>query len=376
MAADNETGMAIVPASSGAIEDALDAVEVTGWRARAAKVILRLIAGSEVGAAIYGEARENLDTIDGKSLVNHALAQAVAKQAVDDPEVMDRAKARFLGDMYRKQENLEAVIEKSQEHLEQFMAIGYAPSSDGEGSTAEQLGTGDHDKKSETEVNQEVDDDWTFNFAGIAESASSAELQDRLARILAGEIISPGKYPRTVVRAISELNRDDILSIKKMMPFIWQKDIITDENSGPIDYETLVHLADIGVIITPDSTLTRSYHRVDLSTRTLTIVGKEYGLILVVKEGATLSTKISPLTRTGLAIIELIGEVEEEVVIKNLAKSFKDSCEKITLGKKTKDGTKLMSVEHLHPEPEKRDIGGFQFGHPFGPVNLVPEAEA
>jgi len=111
-----------LPAASGTTEpdgflQKIEAVTPKSWRSRLAKAATQLIAGTRQGANAYGEIRERLDTIEGRSIVNKALAEAVAKQAANDPEMVERAKARFVSSALQKQENLEAVIAGASEHL-------------------------------------------------------------------------------------------------------------------------------------------------------------------------------------------------------------------------------------------------------------------
>ena len=55
------------------------------------RAIFRLIAGG-IGLPYYEKIRENLDTIEGRSRINALVAEEVGRQAIADPEFMERAK--------------------------------------------------------------------------------------------------------------------------------------------------------------------------------------------------------------------------------------------------------------------------------------------
>lgn len=150
-------------------------------RTKATRLLLRLIAGT-VGARIYQEAQEGIDTIKGRSLVNMALAEEVARQAKADPQVMEIARLRYLGEEYRKQENLHKIAVAMQEELSQ------------EGEPA-------------AEPETEVEDDWLNVFSRFAGDASSERMQKLWGRVLAGEFRAPGSFSLQTLRFVSELDQ-------------------------------------------------------------------------------------------------------------------------------------------------------------------------
>lgn len=171
-----------------------------GWRKRLAAVVLQLAVGTRKGADLYQAGRDAIDTAEGRSIVAREMAHAVAKQAVDDPDMMERAKARFLGKVITEQENLEAVLEGAEQRLL------IAPASDPDAGTSAQ-----------ERDDAELDQDWVESFTREAEKATTAALRDRLSRVLAGEITSPGTYPRSVFRKIVELERFEVQAVLRAL---------------------------------------------------------------------------------------------------------------------------------------------------------------
>ena len=57
----------------------IDRVAPKGWRLRLAKATAQLLVGTRAGAAVYSEAREHLDEIEGRSAMNKQL-YAIASQ--------------------------------------------------------------------------------------------------------------------------------------------------------------------------------------------------------------------------------------------------------------------------------------------------------
>lgn len=150
---------------------------------RAGEVISRLIGeGGDIPVAYLEQYSQRIrDKTSGNSAISQALATKVAERAVDDPKLVERAMASFSNDLLRKQGNREQVAAKALEEL------------------------------SGSEINEKpkkIDDDWMNAFADLSENASSALMQERWAKILAGEIISPGHFSKKTLQIVDVLPRD------------------------------------------------------------------------------------------------------------------------------------------------------------------------
>jgi hypothetical protein len=171
------------------------------------RAVFRMIVGG-MGLEYFQKVRENLDTIEGRSRINMLVAEEIGRQAIADPEFLERAKARFLGEMAVRHENVEAVAR-----------IAHAKSeADPEG-----------DKPAPDEQ-AEPTQDWMNLFIRAAEDASSEELRERLASVLAGEAKRPGTFSRSTVRFIAEADKELLEQLNLALQFRVGDAVIRDAN--------------------------------------------------------------------------------------------------------------------------------------------------
>jgi len=322
----------------------IDKVVPNGWKMKLAKAAAQLIAGSEKGAVAYGELRERIDTIEGRSVVSKALAQAIAQQAVGDPEMLERAKARFLGRAIQQQENVEAVVAGASQHLPLLPA------------PIEPVASEDATSKGQ-ENNQEVPEeslnsDWAATFTGFAENASSEDLRDRLSRVLAGELKSPGTYPRSTVRIIAELERSDLEAVRNVLPYAFGNYLIRTEGAEPLpSIDMLLPLVDAGLVADANPMLGRTWPAA-LEDESLCIVGGYlWGLGVYVKKGQSLRVPIVPLTRTGIAVANLLERPDEKIILRSLAERLpSDLYSKIVIGQMSGEN-RIFNLQQILPSP-------------------------
>ncbi len=336
-----------------------------------AKAAAQLIAGTERGAQAYGEVRERLDTIEGRSTVSKALAEAVAQQAVSDPELMERAKARFLGSALQKQENLEAVIFGASEQL---LALP-APKAENASSFTD---PGNADPIKPDEGNHEpLNPDWASTFTSIAENATSAELRDRLARVLAGEIVSPGTFSRATVRLISELERGDLEAAQQALPYVLNDMLIRSrtETSAP-SHDLMLRLVEAGLLTDASGMLAKNWV-VDPGDETpIGVAGKEWILAISLINGNDFSLPMSQLTRTGMAVMDLLGRPDEREILRMIAKEAPaGTFSKIIMGRSLGGGRLGAPLEQLFPEATTLTMPATTSASPFSPVSLAADKE-
>lgn len=355
------------PASSSAGMNpiaAIDAVAPTGWRMKLAKAAAQLIAGTEKGAIAYAQMRERLDTIEGRTVVSAALAKTVAEQAIADPELVERAKARFIGTAIQQQENIEAVINGATEHLPQLPAPQdpTEPASESDNSPSDQHSDADTDDERLVDENP-LNADWAATFTGIAENASTIELRERLSKVLAGEITSPGTYSRATVRAIAELERSDLKAMEAVMPYVLDACLMRTRSEVSLPpIENLLELDEAALISEANSFLS---HKTDISTVEndhFFYGGREWGLIVTVNVGHRLDFPVIPLTRTGIAVVDLLGRPDERAILRRIADELPAHIySKILLGRKTSKFGIGAPMEQLFPKPTVNVITGLDF---------------
>ncbi len=160
-------------------------------------VAMRILGGlsSIPRALIERSTQKIIDTTEGRSLVANELANAVANNAVQDPELLQAAAEIYLPDNVRKAKNRIQVAQRAAVQASETTSNGAnaAP----------------------------PDDDWLNLFTRYAEDASSERLQDMFARVLAGEIIHPGSFNLATLRTISELDQQTAQDFSQ----VWDKSV-------------------------------------------------------------------------------------------------------------------------------------------------------
>jgi hypothetical protein len=132
-------------------------------------------------AALKRRAQAIDDLTAAKSIVSTAIAKAAADGAIKDPALIQAAVEALMPSALRKVINLQKAAESAADHLANDTA---------DGSSAEA-----------------PSDDWLNRFMRLAEDASSERLQDLFGRILAGEIMRPGRISLSTLRVVSELDQ-------------------------------------------------------------------------------------------------------------------------------------------------------------------------
>lgn len=301
--------------SGGAIA-MINQVAPENWRRKLGRIAFQLIAGSDGGVGIYAKAREHVDEIEAKATVTKMIAEAVGRQALSDPAVMERARARFLSEALREQENVEAVFEASLPHIE----MNDAAPTDGE--------------------QEGLDQDWADAFARQAELASSDDLRKRLGRVLAGEINRRGTFPRSVIRTIAELEQPDLQAMQSIGGNVLEGLLYTfsgEPNAIPI--ERLISLSAEGLISDPGAALT--------VTKTIPpegivfFSGSEWALFIRGNPNQALSCSVLSLSKTGRAVIDLLGPFDQVPLLHAISDKFKGQVAETGLGKLIIDGDRL-----------------------------------
>lgn len=161
-----------------------------------------------------------------------ALAEAEAKktQVLADIEVQDiqrRALERFIREETIKQENIEKIVEKS------------------------------FDKIDETAKPENIEDDWIANFFDKSKLISDDNMQELWAKILAGESNKPGTYSKRTIEFMSNLDKKDAELFTNLCKFVWDFGVLqplifayNDDiySKYGINFGTLMHLQEIGLV--------------------------------------------------------------------------------------------------------------------------------
>ncbi|MCU6352492.1 DUF2806 domain-containing protein [Morganella morganii] len=122
------------------------------------------------------------DKTEANKITASVLAKAAADKMVNDQKLVDIAAEAYLPTAVRKIKNRLNVAQCAADHLK--------------------------DKVHEVDLDRtkSPDENWMNNFMRYAEDASSEELQDRMGRLLAGEVLNPGAYSLATLRTLNELD--------------------------------------------------------------------------------------------------------------------------------------------------------------------------
>ncbi|MGE0093844.1 MAG: DUF2806 domain-containing protein [Alphaproteobacteria bacterium] len=107
------------------------------------------------------------------------------------------------------------------------------------------------DTPDEQVSDEPIDPDWFSRWRSGAEDVSAEKMQQLWARVLAGEVRSPGSYSLRTLQFLSNLNQRDAQLIERIAPFRIDNAILRDDeilkNKG-IQFSDLLLLDDLGVI--------------------------------------------------------------------------------------------------------------------------------
>lgn len=168
---------------------------------------------------------------DAKILEIHAEAQAKARQIMESPgtsivgevDISETVHQRIQFQEERRQRNTESVVRQS----------------------AEQLG----DKEVE---DSEPDHDWTARFFDCVQDVSSEDMQRLWAKVLSGEVESPGRTSLRTLDVLRNMTQEDARIFDAISGFVIEDFILRDEEytkeHSALTLSNLLHLQDCGLM--------------------------------------------------------------------------------------------------------------------------------
>lgn len=292
----------------------------------AGKALSRLIAGAvDIPAALLQEKVQAIkDRTDAKSVVTKAMANHIAKSAVTNPEIVDRALNSLVSKEFRNLENKAAIATKTIEHLKEKTDQDDPPDS-------------------APSARAEIDEDWLNIFERYAEDASSDRLRETWARVLAGEIRKPRTFSLKTLRFIAELDQPTATTFEKYAGQIVANNILPAFKDEQV-FGELLQLQDAGLLQGVGGHLRKKFQlRQTVPTDTIGAAfipcGKEH---IFVKGKADIICNVSGMvvTRVGMEIAGVIRKPFDHKVVDKLVEQIdKKDLESMILGKiLVKDG--------------------------------------
>jgi hypothetical protein len=234
---------------------------------------------------------------DKKKIIKKAEGEAKAI------EVLERASKRFALELYSKQINLENIIVKSHELLQN------------------------------QEVSDEpVDKDWAARFLSVAQDVSKEEMQDILAKILAGEVKEPSTFSIKTLDIVKNLGKKELEEFKKFAGFCTPNAGLFMRSPGDNEelekygliFGSFLHLADSG-LFNPSTTLSLKLNLNENQAVSIQITQKIFIFKSIAEQ--KISLPLLRLTETGMQILKFIQESKpskvEKLYIDDMVSFFK-----------------------------------------------------
>lgn len=229
---------------------------------------------------------------------------------MDTESLLQRAQNRFLFQEMKKQQNIESIICKAYENLQNVTSVSDTP----------------------------VDDDWINTFFDSVANVSSEQMQIIWSKILSGEVEKPGRFSLRTLNTLKCLTKFDASIIKKIIPFsICAQDnyiIILDHDlldKFGISYSDLLLLQDIGIV----QINTNMVLNVIVNGEDIIFYDKKFKIEFYSKDGREhrIEIPIINFTPVGTELIPIIFSSDKNIeYIENVLLKFRDKWNKNNVG--------------------------------------------
>lgn len=240
-----------------------------------------------------GVAANEIFEFDAKKIKRTTQAQAEAERQkiikkaegeAEALEILSRASKRFQLEQFSKQINLENIVVKSQNFL-----------------------------KGKTVSDEPVNRDWTARFIDISQDVSREEMQDILAKILAGEVEKPSTFSLKTLDIVKNLGQAELVQFKKFVSlstpgtglFVRQPGDNKELQKYELSFASFLHLSDLG-FFNPATTLSLEFDLEENQILPLQLSNKVF--IFKATSKNRLSLPLLKYTETGMQIAKLVKE--------------------------------------------------------------------
>jgi hypothetical protein len=269
----------------------------------ATRALSRLIAGAaDIPIAALSNLRKRIDDdAQARSLVTRTVAASVAEAAAADPQVLERGLIRWAGVNARQQINREDVARKTLKYLRED------PPPPGEAGPT---------------------DDFLNLFETQAERASSEEMRDLFARILAGECRKAGSFSLATLQLIAVMDQRLAGLVAQARSWVVAGDFIVfmGEFTRLTYLGTLSHLSDFNIV------------RMGMINRPMLVSEGRFGLsygpkaIVASTTDPSIALPIAPLTQVGREIMSLVPFTLDEAALREVGAALKASPDITAVG--------------------------------------------
>lgn len=169
------------------------------------------------------------DRTQARALIEEELALRASKITAENPEAVDAFIEAVAPEYKTRATNRLQVGLQAVEYIQEEAG----PADESEAQAASQ------------EDQEAVSNDFIDYFSRFAETASSAEMQDRMARVLAGEIHRPGAISRQTISFMAEVSTEIAQTFKDWEPAFFMNRLSTGNDE---DITPLMNLQDAGLV--------------------------------------------------------------------------------------------------------------------------------
>jgi hypothetical protein len=254
------------------------------------------------------------DGTNARTIVSNAVAAAAAQQAVQDPELVQRALNTYLSKSLRRQANTEQVVHHAAEALKESA-------------------------NADDPVDpQPVEDDWMNVFERYAEDASSERMQNLWGRVLAGEIRRPRSFSLRTMRFLAEADQEIALLAERVSRHVIGDTAFEASYDGEFSTAELLRAEEIGLVSGVgghiQKTLTAG------ASGNAAIVGRNWVLQIEAPPGTIFRLNALSVTKVGSEITQLANVADEKAVLTAVADVLKTrpAATLIYLGRKLVEG--------------------------------------
>ncbi|MBI3415839.1 MAG: DUF2806 domain-containing protein [Verrucomicrobia bacterium] len=127
--------------------------------------------------------------------------RTIAKAEIDAEQLKERARKRTEFEAIRHQINLETTLARAQQMLAEQEQRKILPESFGKA---------------------KIDEDWLFKWSRFTQDVSDVDVQGLWAKLLAGELVDPGRYSLKLLHSISVLRKSDANAFALFANYVWE----------------------------------------------------------------------------------------------------------------------------------------------------------
>ena len=209
----------------------------------------------------------------------------------------------------------------------------------------------------------EPDHDWTARFFNDVQDVSSEDMQKIWAKILAGEVESPGRTSLRTLDILRNMTKRDAEMFKDMCEYVMNNDFVFYDDSvkdiNALKYNNLLHLQDCG-LVNVRSDLLKNFEWINHEYITLPHKGETLMITSGRKSIETLKIPAIRLTAIGHELSRFIESTLDVKYLREFSRFLKSQdCELSYLEEVQESPDGILRYEKRIPiEPDSEQSGG------------------